>query len=423
MNSENKINYILAREILDSRGHPTVEVDLHTGWGRVRASVPAGASRGVHEAKELRDSGSRYLGQGVLQAVTNVNEGIAPALLGEDCTNQRKIDEMLLELDGTGDKSKLGANAILACSMAVSRAGAFHKQQSLFHYIGQISDTDSFVMPVPWINLINGGAHAGNDLDFQEYHVVPTGAETFSEALRMGAEIYQYLRVILRQRYGEQAINLGDEGGFSPPLLKIEEPLQLIMNAAEEAGYEDDISLGIDVAASTFFKDEKYIVEGKSLGAKELLLIYVELHERYPLILIEDGYAQDVWEDWQNLTRKLGSKLQVVGDDLTCTNVDRLVEAVKKNACNSTIIKINQIGTISEVIEAVKYCREEGLEYCVANRSGETEDTYIADLAVGLGSKQCKFGGPARSDRTAKYNRLLRIEERLGDKAKFARIV
>lgn len=422
MNNETKIRYVSAREILDSRGQPTVEVDVSTDLGRVRASVPSGESKGVHEAKELRDKGSRFLGQGVQKAIANVNEIIAPKIVGEDCTKQRQLDEIMLELDGTADKSKLGANGILACSMAISRAGAFCSRQSLFEYLASISGTKKVVLPVPWLNLIEGGVHAGNYLDFQEYHLIPNKAENFSEALRMGAEIYQYLRILLRQKYGKLSLNVGYEGGFSPNLKLLEEPFQLIMEASEEAGYKDKINLGVDVAASQFFKEGKYIVEGKSLRSEELLEVYIRLKERYPIILIEDGYDQDAWEDWQKMMRCLGSSTQIVGDDLTVTNADRISEAVQKKACNSVIIKINQIGTISEVIEVVKYCREVGLRMCVGNRGGETEDSYIADLAVGLGVEQCKFGAPTRGERTAKYNRLLRLEEKLADEAKFAKL-
>lgn len=417
---ENKIRKIIAREILDSRGWPTVEVDVYTDLGRVRSSVPSGVSRGKHEAVEKRDGGSRFLGKGTMEAVKTVNEVIATRLEGISCHDQVRIDQDLLQLDGTEDKSKLGANAILAVSLSVCRAGALSYQLPLYEYIARLAGKEASLIPVPWFNVIGGGKHAGGELAFQEYHILPVAANSFGEALQMGTEVYYYLKILLQQRLGSQSINVGDEGAFAPTLKEAEKPLELIMLAIDEAGYSGTFKLGMDIAANSFFKYGDYQLEGRDLKTSELLEVYKRLVERYPFTHIEDPFAEDDWEGWSALTAALGDKIQIVGDDLTTTNVERIIQADEKKACNSVILKINQIGTVSETIEACKFARDKGMVVCVANRSGETNDTFIADLAVGLGSLQCKFGAPARGERVAKYNRLVRIEQRLGEKAKYA---
>jgi len=408
------IKSLKAREILDSRGNPTIEVELFTDLGSYLASVPSGASVGKYEAKELRDAGKRYKGKGVLKAVENVNEIIGPKLKGLEINNQKKIDEILITLDGTKDKSNLGANAILPVSMAVCRAGAVITDQFLWQYISQISEKRITAnLPQPCFNIINGGAHAGNNLDFQEFMIVPQFKE-FSKNLRAGSEIYQTLKEILRKDFGEQTINLGDEGGFAPNLSTAEQALDLIMKAVEAAGYKDEANIALDVAASEFYKNGKY---GERSG-DEMIDYYLKLIKKYPIISIEDPFDEDDFEGWQALALKSKiknqkSKILIIGDDLLVTNPERIKTAKEKSLCNGLLLKINQIGTISEAIEAAQLAQSYGWEVMVSHRSGETNDDFIADLAVGIGADYIKSGAPARGERVAKYNRLLKIEQEI----------
>jgi enolase len=412
-----QIQDVRAREVLDSRGNPTVEAEVRTGRGVSRAMVPSGASTGTHEALELRDKDNRYLGRGVRQAVNNVNKIIARKLVGWDCRKQRDIDELMIELDGTENKSKLGANAILSVSMAVARAAALEQGIPLYKWIAELSGNKEITLPVPSMNVINGGRHAGNKLDIQEYMILPTGAESLTEGIRYCAEIYQNLREIILEKYGKNAINVGDEGGFAPPLDKADEPLNLILKAVEESGYQNKVKLGIDAAASEFYKGGEYVFEGKTLSGKELGDFYSDLLESYPIVSCEDIFAEDDWDSWVEFTGEHGGKVQVIGDDLLVTNVKRIEKAVRLKACNALLLKINQIGTITESIKAARYSIENRWNVMVSHRSGETEDNFIADLVVGLGTGQIKSGAPCRSERNSKYNQLIRIEEELGDKA------
>jgi enolase len=412
------IKSIRAREVFDSRGNPTVEVDLISDSGLSRAMVPSGASTGVHEALELRDGGKRLMGKGVLRAVKNVNE-IAKKVVGMDPTGQRDIDDAMIELDGTENKDKLGANAILAVSMAVCRAGALERRMPLYKYVAGLMGR-GLILPVPSMNVINGGAHAGNKLDIQEYMIQPIGAKTFKEAMVMGAEVYQTLKKIIKDKYGKTAINVGDEGGFAPPLDSFEEPLNLILEAVKAAGYEKEIKLALDSAASNFYKDGVYILEGGKLTGEELAGRYEETADSYPIILYEDPFGEEDFESFALLTSGIGDKIQIVGDDLLVTNVERIKKAIKLKACNALLLKVNQIGTVSEAIDAAKLAVGSGWNVMVSHRSGETEDSFIADLVVGLGTGQIKSGAPCRSERLAKYNQLIRIEEELGKNAKYA---
>ena len=407
---------INAREVLDSRGNPTVEVDLKTKSGISRAIVPSGASTGVHEALELRDGDGRYLGKGVRKAIKNIDKDISKEILGLDCRNQREIDSMMIELDGTENKSRLGANAILAVSMAVAKASALELRIPLYKRIADLSGNRRLLMPTPSMNVINGGFHAGNELDIQEYMILPTGAENLREGVRICVEVYQTLKGILRDRYGKSAINVGDEGGFAPPLKKVEEPLDLILNAIDKLDYGDYIEIAIDAAASGFYIDNKYLIEGKYLSGDELGDRYEDLIELYPIVSLEDPFSEDDWNSWSQFNKKYGSNVQVVGDDILVTNVKRIKNAIKLNACNALLLKVNQIGTITESIEAAKLSRDNEWNVMVSHRSGETEDSFIADLAVGLGTGQIKSGAPCRSERNAKYNQLMRIEEELEHK-------
>ena len=411
-----QIRDIRAREVLDSRGNPTIEAEVKTEKGISRAMVPSGASTGIHEALELRDKDNRYLGKGVRKAVGNVNKIIAKKLIGLDCRDQRDIDRLMIELDGTENKSNLGANAILAVSMAVTRASALEQDIPLYGRIAELADNKRIALPVPSMNVINGGRHAGNKLDIQEYMILPLGAKNFTEGVRFCAEVYHNLKSIIKEKYGKNAINVGDEGGFAPPLDRAEEPLNLILEAVEESGYQDEIKLGIDAAASEFYKDNSYFFEGKNLSGEELGDFYSDLLRSYPIVSCEDLFAQDDWDSWIEFTKKY-NKIQIVGDDLLVTNVKRIKRAVELNACNALLLKINQIGTISESIDAAKFSIKNGWNVMVSHRSGETEDSFIADLTVGLGNGQIKSGAPCRSERNSKYNQLIRIEEELGDKA------
>lgn len=413
---------IYAREILDSRGNPTVEVEIWTengGYGR--AAVPSGASTGAFEAVELRDGdSSRYLGKGVEKAVENVNDIIAPELIGMDVLEQVYIDETLLELDGTDNKGKLGANAILGVSMAVAKAGANFLEVPLYQYLG---GTNSKTLPVPMMNILNGGEHADNNVDIQEFMVMPVGAETFKEGLRMGAEVFHSLKKVLQSKGLNTAV--GDEGGFAPNLTSNEEALSTIVEAIKSAGYEPgkDIMLALDVAATELYDKEsktyKLAGEGKELTAEELIAFYAELADKYPIVSIEDGLDEEDWEGWKALTEKLGSKVQLVGDDLFVTNTERLERGIEGGIANSILIKLNQIGTITETLDAIEMAKRAGYTAVISHRSGETEDSTIADLAVAINAGQIKTGAPSRSDRVAKYNQLLRIEDMIGPVSKY----
>jgi enolase len=412
-----KIKKIKAREILDSRGNPTVEVELETDFGKFFASVPSGASRGKYEAVELRDGGKRYLGKGVRKAIENINKVIAKKLKGLDVKKQKEIDQALIELDGTENKSKLGANAICGVSLAVCKAGASTKKLSLYKYIRELynSQLTTYNLPKPSFNIINGGAHAGNDLDFQEFMVCPKG-KNFSENLRIVAEIYHKLKEIISKKYGKLATNLGDEGGFAPPSKDPEIAIKLIFEAAKSLNYQNKISIILDVAASQFFDGKKYKTKIGNFLGEELANFYLKLIKKYPIEGIEDPFAQDDFESWQNFSsyfQLLTSNFLIIGDDLTVTNPKRIKMAKEKGLCNAIVVKINQIGTVTEAIEAAKLAKSFGWKIMVSHRSGETTDDFISDFAVGIGADFIKSGAPARGERVAKYNRLLKIEEEL----------
>jgi len=415
------IESVKAREILDSRGNPTLEVEVKLSDGTVgRAAVPSGASTGRYEAVELRDGdNSRFGGRGVLKAVANVNKDIASAIMGMPATDQAAIDHKLIQLDGTANKSRLGANAILGTSLAVAHAAANFLGMSLYHYLGGVN---AYTLPVPMLNILNGGKHAANSTDFQEFMVVPAGANSFGHALQIGAEVYHALKQVLKDK--GLNTNVGDEGGFAPSLPSNKQAIEAVLSAIKKAGYKPgkDCFIALDPAASEFYKDKQYVLakEGVSLTTKQMVDYYVKWASDYPIISIEDGMAEDDWEGCQLLTRKLGSKVQLVGDDLYVTNVDRLSQGIKLKASNSILIKPNQIGTLTETIAAIKMAQQAGWTAVVSHRSGETEDTTIADLAVGLNTGLIKAGAPCRSERTAKYNRLLKIEDELGKNATFA---
>jgi len=416
------ISHIKAREILDSRGNPTVEVEVELSDGTMgRAAVPSGASTGKYEAVELRDGGSRFNGLGVLRAVNNVNEDIAATIVGMSATDQSAIDHKLTELDGTADKSRLGANAILGTSLAVAHAAANLAHTPLYQHLGGPS---TYTLPLPMMNILNGGKHAANSTDFQEFMVVPAGASSFGHALQIATEIYHSLKRVLKDK--GLNTNIGDEGGFAPSLSSNKQAIEAVLSAIEKAGYQPgkDCFIALDPAASEFYKDGQYILsrESTALSANEMVDYYVKWASSYPIISLEDGMAEDDWDGWQLLTQKLGSKIQLVGDDLYATNVNRLSKGIKLKASNSILIKPNQIGTLTETIAAVQMAQQAGWTAVVSHRSGETEDTTIADLAVGLNTGLIKTGAPCRSERTAKYNRLLRIEEELGQRANFAGI-
>ena len=412
---------IQAREILDSRGNPTVECDVTLTSGAMgRAAVPSGASTGEHEALELRDGDAdRYLGKGVRKAVQGIEDTIAPALHGMPASDQMGIDSAMLELDGSANKGNLGANAILAVSMAVARAAAMDVDMPLFRYLGgPLTRT----MPVPMMNILNGGAHATNTVDFQEFMIVPVGAETFGDGLRMGAEVFHTLKKVLVKR--KMATGVGDEGGFAPDLKNDEEALKVIIEAIEGAGYSPgkEIALALDVASTELFKDGKYSFRKSGAGtlnAEGMIALYAKWLEEYPIVSIEDGLAEDDWKGWEQLTKALGDRVQLVGDDLFVTNTERLARGIESGVGNAILIKLNQIGTVTETLEAIEMARAAGYLSVISHRSGETEDTFIADLAVGTGAGQIKTGSASRTDRIAKYNQLLRIEEMLGEAAEY----
>lgn len=412
------IKLISAREILDSRGNPTVEVDVTLADGaKGRAAVPSGASTGAFEAVELRDGGSRYLGKGVVGAVANIEKVIAPSLLGKDPFEQRLIDQIMLELDGTANKSKLGANAILGVSLGVAKAGANSKQLPFYSYIGGAS---AALLPVPMMNILNGGAHADTNVDIQEFMIAPIGADNFGESLRWGAEIYHSLKSVLKKR--GLATSIGDEGGFAPNLESNRAALDLIVEAISKAGYKlgSQIALAMDVAATEFHENGRYKFEGKSLSAEEMINYYKELVDSYPLVSIEDPLSEDDWQGWASITSALGERVQLVGDDLFVTNPTRLARGIEAKTANALLVKVNQIGTLTQTLDAVEMAHKAGYKSMMSHRSGETEDTTIADLAVAASCGQIKTGAPARSERVAKYNQLLRIEEELGQRAKYA---
>lgn len=414
------ITDVYAREVLDSRGNPTVEVEVYLESGAIgRAIVPSGASTGAHEAVELRDNDKdRYLGKGVLQAVKNVNEIIAPEVIGLDAVNQVEIDKLMISLDGTPNKGKLGANAILAVSMGVARAAAEALALPLYQYLGGFNAKQ---LPVPMMNIVNGGAHADNNVDVQEFMVLPVGAPTFKEALRMGAEIFHNLKTVLKNKGLNTAV--GDEGGFAPNFTSNEDALSSIIEAIEKAGYKpgEDVLLGMDVASTEFFKDGKYVLEGegKSFTPAEFVDLLASWVDKYPIVTIEDGCSEDDWEGWKLLTEKLGNKIQLVGDDLFVTNTERLSKGIEENIGNSILIKVNQIGTLTETFDAIEMAKRAGYTAVISHRSGESEDSTIADIAVATNAGQIKTGAPSRTDRIAKYNQLLRIEDELGELAQY----
>nr|QWE91315.1 enolase [Placidida sp.] len=429
------IKSIKARQIFDSRGNPTVEVDLHTEQGMFRAAVPSGASTGIYEALEMRDGGDAYMGKGVSKAVENVNGIIAPALIGKDPREQTAVDKFMVEeLDATQNawgwcKEKLGANAILAVSLAVAKAGAAAAGKPLYRHIADIAGNPTVGLPVPAFNIINGGSHAGNNLAMQEFMILPVGASSFTEAMRMGSEVYHNLKKVIKTRYGQDATNVGDEGGFAPNIGGADEALELIMEAIEKAGYTGKIKIAMDVAASEFFTEDKmYDLKFKAkendgsgkISGEALQAEYTRLAEKYPIVSIEDPFDQDDWDAYGSMTAATGERCQVVGDDLLVTNPKRVQKAIDGKSCNALLLKVNQIGSVTEAIEAVRMSKQAGWGVMTSHRSGETEDTFIADLAVGLNTGQIKTGAPCRSERLAKYNQLLRIEEELGDAAVYA---
>jgi enolase len=408
------ITDVIAREILDSRGNPTLEVDVYLEGGAFgRAAVPSGASTGAHEAVELRDNDpSRYLGKGVQKAVDNVNDSIAPELIGYDALNQGEIDQLLLELDGTINKGNLGANAILGVSLAVAKAAADSLGLPLYRYLGGVNGRQ---LPVPMMNILNGGEHADNNMDIQEFMIVPAGADSFANALRMGAEVFHTLKKVLQEKGLNTAV--GDEGGFAPNLQSNEEAIKIIVEAISQAGYRPgtDIFIALDVASTEFYRDGKYFFAGEGVerSSAEMITYYEQLLNKYPIISIEDGLAEDDWEGWQEMTKRIGDKVQLVGDDLFVTNSERLAQGIEKKVGNSILVKVNQIGTLSETLAAIALAKQAGYTTVISHRSGETEDVTIADLAVAVNAGQIKTGAPSRTDRVAKYNQLLRIEEEL----------
>ena len=410
------IDQIQARQILDSRGNPTLEVDVVTGDGCMgRAAVPSGASTGIHEAVELRDGGEEWMGKGVSQAVENVNEILADELLGYDVFDQRAIDQAMIDVDGTANKGKIGANAILGVSLAAAHAAAECAGQPLYRYIGGVN---AHILPVPMMNILNGGSHADNKIDIQEFMIMPVGAETFSDGLRMGTEVFHTLKKVLKDR--GHATNVGDEGGFAPNLGSNQEAIEVVIEAIEKAGYRpgDDLLIALDAAASEFYdaKSGQYVFQstGDRMTGSELVDFWKGWSEKYPIVSIEDGLAEDDWDAWKLMTDAIGAKVQLVGDDLFVTNTHRLARGIENNIANSILVKVNQIGTLTETIEAVSLAHRNSYTSVMSHRSGETEDTTIADLAVALNTGQIKTGSASRSDRVAKYNQLLRIEEELG---------
>lgn len=433
MTSPSTISRVTARSVFDSRGNPTVEVDVYVGTNKFSAIVPSGASTGIYEALELRDGdASAYLGKGVQKAVDNVKEKIAPVLIGTDPSDQEAVDNLMIKLDGTegGFKKNLGANAILGVSMAVARAGAFVKGVPLYRHINDLAGKPKMLLPVPSLNVINGGTHAGNKLAMQEFMILPVGASSFTEAMKMGAETYQYLKKVIKKKYGLDATSVGDEGGFAPNIQDNTEGLRLLEEAIEMAGYTGKIKVGMDVAASEFWKESQKVYDldfknenndgSQCLTGEKLGEMYKDFCANFPMVSIEDPFDQDDWDSYAMLTEAVGDAVQIVGDDLLVTNPDRIRMGIEKKACNALLLKVNQIGSITEAVQACRMSRDAGWGVMVSHRSGETEDTFIADLCVGLGTAQIKTGAPCRSERLAKYNQLLRIEEELGADAVYA---
>jgi len=418
------IQKIQSREILDSRGNPTVETDVWLSDGSMgRAAVPSGASTGEFEAIELRDGGERYLGKGVKKAVSNVETILQPALVGKDPFAQKEVDQIMLALDGTPNKSKLGANALLSVSLAVAKAASTAEKMPLYQYLQKLTGTPQLLLPTPMMNIVNGGQHADNNLDFQEFMIIPIAGKTFADALRMGVEVFHHLKNILHQK--KLSTSVGDEGGFAPNLTSNVAAVEIILSAIEKAGLKPgkDIALGLDVASSEFYKNGKYNLagEGKSnLSSDDLILIYEDWCRQYPIISIEDGLDQNDWEGWLHLTESLGNKIQLVGDDIFVTNPTRFKKGIASKVANAILVKVNQIGTLTETLEAISLAQQNHYATVISHRSGETEDATIADLAVGVGAGQIKTGSLSRADRTAKYNQLLRIEQQLGDRAIYA---
>jgi len=410
-----QIAAVHARQVLDSRGNPTIEVDVQLASGAAgRAAIPSGASTGVHEAVELRDGGPAFGGKAVTQAVANANGELADAVLGLDAADQEAVDRALIELDGTPNKGRLGANAILGVSLAVAKAAADEAGESLFRFLG---GADATTLPVPMMNVINGGAHATNSIDLQEFMVVPVGADSFAEGLRVGVEVYHALKKLFDER--GLSTGVGDEGGFAPNLDSSEQAIESILEAAERAGHRDRVAIALDPATSEVYREGRYRFEGRDLSSAELPGFWQGIVDAYPVVSIEDGAAEDDWDAWKALTDQLGERVQLVGDDLFVTNPERLQQGIDRGVGNSILVKVNQIGTLTETIEAVRLAQENGYTAVMSHRSGETEDATIADLAVALGTGQIKTGAPARSDRVAKYNQLLRIEEQLGPRATY----
>ena len=419
-----KIEIIIGREILDSRGNPTVEVEVELSDGSFgRAAVPSGASTGIYEAVELRDKNKkRYMRKGVEKAVSNVNKVIGPALMGMDATDQRLVDKTLIELDGTPNKGKLGANAILGVSLAVARAAADSLFMPLYRYLG---GTNACRLPMPMMNILNGGLHAANNVDLQEFMIMPVGGKTFKEALRIGVEVFHGLADVLKKKGFSTAV--GDEGGFAPDLKSNDQAVEMVLSGIEKAGYRPgkDIVLALDPASASFYKNGKYVFsksDQSKLSSAQMIDFYADWVDRFPIFSIEDGLDENDWKNWKKMTEKLGDRIQIVGDDLFVTNTERIARGIKEGSANAVLIKLNQIGTLTETLEAIRMAHRAGWKTVVSHRSGETEDTFISDLVVGLNANQSKFGAPARSERTAKYNRLLRIEEELGKKASFAKL-
>lgn len=415
--SSTTIERVHARQVLDSRGNPTIEAEVYTRSGFGRAIVPSGASTGALEAVELRDGGDRYVGKGVGRAVTHVNDRISTVVVGLDAADQERIDQVMVDLDGTPNKAKLGANAILAVSLATARAAASTLKLPLYRYLG---GPGARVLPVPCLNVLNGGVHAANSVDIQEFMIVPAGLPSFSEALRAGVEVYHALKRVMGGR--GLGTNVGDEGGFAPDLATNESALELLVEAIDVAGYAlgDEIALALDVAATEIFREGRYDLEGRDLSSSEMVDYLADLADRYPLVSIEDGMGEADWDGWKELTRRIGSRVQIVGDDLFVTNEEILKRGISEKAANAILIKVNQIGTVSETLHTMQRAERAGFGMMISHRSGETEDTFISHLAVATNAGQMKAGAPARGERTAKYNQLLRIEERLGDQARFA---
>lgn len=418
-----------AREVFDSRGNPTIEADLYTKDGMFRAMVPSGASTGVHEALELRDGDkSRFFGKGVLKAVNNVNNELSKIVIGMDCTKQSKIDKAMIDADGTENKSKFGANAILAVSMATCRAGATAKKVPLYRYIADLTGVSEFVLPTPSFNVINGGKHAGNKLAIQEFMIVPVGAKNFKEAMQMASEVYHTLKKVIKEKYGQDATNVGDEGGFAPDIRDAKEGFELLKTAIEKSNYSGKVKIGIDSAASEFYSDGIYDLDFKNPNNKhnmektgeEMIELYKEFLRDYDIIFFEDPFAEDDWDNFTKITSEIGNEVEIIGDDLLVTNPKRIKMGIEKKAVNGLLLKVNQIGTITESIEACKMAQDNGWGVFVSHRSGETEDSFIADLVVGLRAGHIKSGAPCRSERLAKYNQLIRIEEELGDNCRYA---